>query len=56
MSHVLPEYLRKIITLRLRCEKCDDRRLHRCRAVGLKGGIYQQVEAICLHCERSVTR
>lgn len=56
MIHEPPAYLRKIITLRLRCRSCETTRLHRCRAVGVFKSNHQQVETICLHCERMVVK
>lgn len=56
MSHTPPAYLRKPITLRLHCRKCDTKRLHSCQAVGTFSMTHQQVETICLHCGKWVTK
>ena len=54
--HTVPDYLKKAMTLRLMCRKCKSERLHRCRAVGVRCGVHQEVESICLTCERTVTK
>lgn len=56
MMHVAPDYLRKSIALRLRCRACETTRLHRCTAVGIYRANHQQVETICLHCGKTVTK
>lgn len=46
----------KRITLILKCKWCHTEHLHFRRAVGLKTGVNQQVQTVCLGCGKSVTR
>ena len=55
MIHVPPAYLRDPITLRLTCHQCQKTRLHRCKAIGIVT-LNQQVETVCLHCEKVVVK